>query len=273
MHFPLVTKELIGRLSNCDPDYRDDRMRLLQALPGNPAGIEFHHFDHVQATISNSGYFDTIRGLDIGDEDRLDAAMSLYRGRGIKLQLGLYAIPVFFNAAMARRFVAHGFYQADFHTVVYGIPLPLSEQTEAPHIAPGVTVEAVDAENINLFTTVLCEGFEMAPDGPTAITAPASLSLPNWRLYLARVNGVPAAAAIMTISNGVGSLAAGATTPAFRRLGCQAALIRQRIADAHAMGCDLIRGAGAVDSSSQHNQERAGLRIAYTYAKWNELDI
>lgn len=48
--------------------------------------------------------------------------------------------------------------------------------------------------------------------------------------------------------------------------GCQPALLRHRIADAHALGCDLLTSSAAFDTVSQHNLERAGLRIAYTPA-------
>jgi hypothetical protein len=247
-------------------------MRILQALPGNPAGIEFHDFDHVRVVISNHGWFDTITGLDIGDEERFDAVMSLFRGRGVKLHLGLSVFPGFLDESLARCYTKHGFFQAGFHTTLYGLPQPLESRARAWD-CPGVDVEPVTPSNIDDFASTLARGFEMPPGSPTAQTSPQWLGLPNWHLYLARVNGAPAAAAVLNVVNGVGYLSAGATIPEFRSRGCQMALLRNRIADAYELGCDLLLGGGEFGGVSQRNQERAGLRIAYTYAKWKELAL
>lgn len=40
------------------------------------------------------------------------------------------------------------------------------------------------------------------------------------------------------------------------------------MADAAELGCDLVAAQAAVGSTSQHNMERAGLRIAFSRAFW-----
>ena len=90
----------------------------------------------------------------------------------------------------------------------------------------------------------------------------------NWRLYLATLDGTPAAAGILSVHGSVGYLAAAATAPAFRGAGCQSELIARRIADAHALACELIVGQCEYGSVSHRNMHRAGLRLAYTKAIW-----
>ena len=92
---------------------------------------------------------------------------------------------------------------------------------------------------------------------------------PGWRLYIATVDGTPAAFAALFVRDGVGSLAGAATVPALRGRGCQTALLHRRIADADDDGCDLIASQATPGSVSQRNMERAGLRIAYTKAIWS----
>lgn len=91
---------------------------------------------------------------------------------------------------------------------------------------------------------------------------------PGWGLYLAFVGEQPAAAGALYVQDGVGSLLIGGTLPAFRRLGCQQALLRARMADAARQGCDLVAAQAGLDTTSQHNMERAGMRTAYTRAFW-----
>jgi len=54
---------------------------------------------------------------------------------------------------------------------------------------------------------------------------PAWLQQPQWSLYLARIDGKPAAAATLFIHDRVGHLADAATAPSFRGRGLQQALL------------------------------------------------
>src|SRR5438876_705387 len=79
----------------------------------------------------------------------------------------------------------------------------------------------------------LLRGFELSEQElPAAVADHAHWAqVDGWHLYLATVDGKPAAAAALTVGDGIGLLANAATMPAFRGRGCQAALIRRRIAD------------------------------------------
>lgn len=96
----------------------------------------------------------------------------------------------------------------------------------------------------------------------------ATFGRPDWRTYIAFVQGQPAAFAQLHIEGRAGCLALAGTLPAFRGHGAQTALIQRRIADALAAGCDLICTQTGPGTVSQHNMERAGFRIAYTKAEF-----
>jgi GNAT superfamily N-acetyltransferase len=86
---------------------------------------------------------------------------------------------------------------------------------------------------------------------------------PGYHLFIAALDRTPAAVGSLNIRDGIGSLVAAATLPAFRRQVCQAALLQWRLDEARAAGCDLIVGNAALFSPSQRNLERAGLRPVF----------
>lgn len=264
--FPLVTKELVRR-TVCD--YGDDRIRMFQEVPGNPYAIDIQHFGHVRATFSSDIRYNAITGLGSGDEELLDKLVILYQARNCPITIQI--VPGFLNDSLAQRLAAHGLFQAGFLPVLYGVPQPLVEQTRPIRNANEVTVEPVVEEDMDLFLAVMREGINVAEDFPEILHGKRWFGRPGWHPYLARVGGVPAGVGMLYARNGTAYLTLASTLPAFRRRGCQTALLRHRIADAHVLGCDLLTSSAAFDSVSQHNLERAGLRIAYTLASWRSL--
>ena len=106
--------------------------------------------------------------------------------------------------------------------------------------------------------------------GPRRIPHPdgASLTAPGWSLYLARLNGEPAGAAILYVVGEDGYLADGAVDPAFRRHRVHRALLDRRCADAQAAGASRIFSGCDFLSASYRNQLRKGLLLLYTEAIW-----
>jgi GNAT superfamily N-acetyltransferase len=86
--------------------------------------------------------------------------------------------------------------------------------------------------------------------------------------FLAEIDGTPIAAGSLSISNGTALLAGASTVPEARRQGAQQALFSARLRHAADNGCSLVMMCAAPGSSSQHNAERQGFRIAYTRVKW-----
>jgi GNAT superfamily N-acetyltransferase len=85
---------------------------------------------------------------------------------------------------------------------------------------------------------------------------------------MAHVDGAPAGAAVLSIHDDIGYLAAGSVLPVFRGRGVHAALIAARIERARARQCRIVCGNAAWGSQSQRNQQRAGLVIAYVKSIW-----
>jgi GNAT superfamily N-acetyltransferase len=86
--------------------------------------------------------------------------------------------------------------------------------------------------------------------------------------FLGEIDGIPAAAGVLCIHDGVALLGGSATVPELRRRGLQAALLQERMRYAFEHGCDLAMMVAGVGSDSQRNAERKGFRIAYTRTKW-----
>lgn len=86
--------------------------------------------------------------------------------------------------------------------------------------------------------------------------------------FLAEWDGHAIATGALAISGGVGLLAGASTVPEWRNRGAQRALLESRLDYAAREGCDLAMMCAAPGSSSQHNAERQGFRIAYTRIKW-----
>lgn len=84
--------------------------------------------------------------------------------------------------------------------------------------------------------------------------------------YLAIRTSKPVAAAAMTARHGLAMLFADSTVPGFRGAGLHAGLIRERLREAVARGCDMASASTLPGSVSQRNYERNGFQVAYTKA-------
>jgi len=73
------------------------------------------------------------------------------------------------------------------------------------------------------------------------------------------------------ITDGVGYFGTGGVLPECRRRGIQTALIRRRLADALALGCDLVLGGGSMGTATYRNFEGAGLRLIPTGMHWTNI--
>ena len=96
------------------------------------------------------------------------------------------------------------------------------------------------------------------------------LGSPGRRLYLAYVDGHPAAQAILHWREEIAYLESAGTLTAYRRRGLQRALIRRRIADATKLGCRVIIGGADFENESRTNQMARGLTVAYLAAVWTQ---
>lgn len=85
-------------------------------------------------------------------------------------------------------------------------------------------------------------------------------------LYLARRDGEVAGGGALRIVDGLAQLAGASTLPVHRRRGVQSALLRARLAEAAALGCDLAVVTTEPGSTSQANVQRVGFALLYVRA-------
>jgi GNAT superfamily N-acetyltransferase len=91
------------------------------------------------------------------------------------------------------------------------------------------------------------------------------------RLFVALVDSTLAATGLMVIDGKIGRLKQSATLPAFRRKGCQTALLRARFDAAKNCNCELMTAGSGLHSDSHRNMERFGMKILTVSTTWKDM--
>lgn len=194
-------------------------------------------------------------GLYPEDAGELDAILEFYGAAGVRPWFELP--PAHDFERLSGPLAAAGARPIAFQTVLYGKP----ERFEADPCVREIALEEAET-----FADVLLRGHGVPDDAPRGHIARWAEHATS-RLYLAEVDGVPAAAGALVLGE-VANLANASTLPEFRGRGLQSALIRARIDAAAAAGAELVCSGASWASQSQRNLERAGLRVAYTKTVW-----
>jgi hypothetical protein len=193
----------------------------------------------------------------------LAAIEEFYAAKGdrrVQVELSPHARKDALLALGARGYALTGFEQLLARPLAGFAPAPLPD---------GITVRAIDPgdpADAALWIGVAGAGF-FAPDGvPRALEGVFELTfrMPETTGLLAFAEGEPAAAAAVSVNDGIGALFGAATLARFRRRGVHAALLDARLALAARVGALWATAGAMVASGSQHNMERRGFRVAYT---------
>lgn len=165
----------------------------------------------------------------------------------------------------------------DGFTPRYSLSALVGRPIETALAGDSFQIDAVTASDLDAFLDILNIGFEANRDQLAAFRDIQRFWLHNegWRLYLARVDGNPAGAAVLYIDDKdpryrIGYLASAATLPEFEGHGIHRALIRRRVREANDAGCSLVTGQALFGSTSQRNQQREGLQIAHVATSWSD---
>ncbi|NKB70449.1 MAG: hypothetical protein GKR89_25550 [Candidatus Latescibacteria bacterium] len=268
MEVPFVTPALVQRLRQREIDGAHARQQAVANLPGNPYRASAQVFGSTIAVKFNHPDMagkNRVMGLCADSIDQLDDILDFYRRHDIACSL--YAYEDDFADQHRLTLMAKGVYQTGTNTTLYGLP-PV-EEIEPP---AGVNVVEAGPQNFDLFMDLFRQGNEFGPASWTLNEAfeRAENSQSTYHLYIAYLNAIPAAVASLNIAADIGSLAAASTLPTKRRHGCQSALIHHRLRQSALAGCDLVLGNAAPFSSSRHNMERAGLRLACYGSSWRD---
>jgi hypothetical protein len=254
---------------------------LFDAVP--PAVAEAHgvrraEFGPVQATITVAAPEVRTLNLVLGAETT-DAAAEGFLGEAIEWARGegasAFALlsPGFPGTeAAAATLAAAGFEQGiDWMRFVRDGHPPRFQVSKEVEV---VEIDGADAEAP--FGTIAALGFGL-PAWAASLLAPLP-RLPDWRCYLALVDGSPQGCAAMLLDRDVAEFGVAATLEGGRRRGCQLALLRRRIEDAAAAGArTLFVETGARvpgrTSTSYGNILRAGFEEAYLCQGWSDARL
>ena len=209
-------------------------------------------------------------GLGIFEElsnATLDMIEQFFRERGAAV---MHEVSPFAGVAALDLLCQRNYRPLELSSVLYrAVGLP---SESAP---PGVTVRVAGPDEATLWSRISAEGW--AHDHPEMsaillelgqVTAARRQSV----CFLAELDGVPGAAGVLSIHEGVALFAGSATVPALRRRGLQTALLEARMRYAFEHDCDLAMMVAWIGSNSQRNAERRGFQVAYTRTKWKLLD-
>ena len=260
----LVTCDLARRLEAAEAAFNLARLRALSGQCDNAAGVEIAHFGRAVCTWvgsrANNPSGNRVLGFSDEDAAALEEIVGWFRQRGGRMWFD--AAPPLVGGATLQHLTALGLQPARFFSVL----------CIDPARAPGAEMSATDIRRIapdrqaHDFAVPFCTGYGIPPEAHEATerSLPLEYSDPGWRIYVAYLEGQPAAVACLHLEGTVGCVAAMATAPQFRRRGCQSALLRRCIADSAAEGCQLLAYQTGPASDSERNVLRAGFQVAYT---------
>lgn len=264
----VVNRDVASRTETAETNTWRAMLRALAEIPGNPWGAQWAEYGRVTALCvqkfaAQSSLGNRVMGAGPGDEADLALALGFLSARISRLRVDVS--PLHTNRFFLDHLHGLGFKMRGFQAALFREAAPV--EFRAP---PDVEVIRVASEqDAALVANIYPIGFELPGwvDFSRDLVS-AIWRRPEWRVYLALVDGAPAGMATLHMEAGVGCLESACTLPQFRRRGVQTSMIQRRIADAHDAGCDLIVSQTASGSVSQNNMEHCGLRIAYSKAEF-----
>jgi GNAT superfamily N-acetyltransferase len=260
---PVLTDDLVERLVRSEITYMASVLEVF-ARHGE-ASVQW--FDHVLAFHSpatDHRAWNRALGLRTGDEGLLDDVLAWAEERTAPIRLEL--VPARVDESFLAGLADRGLKVTGFRSALYGTPSRAS--TASPK---GVEVEEIPQDRLDPFAEVWAQTVPTDDRARTRQMLPVmaeAYAAPEWRRFIARVDGSPVAFGVLHIADRVGSLAGAATAREHRGRGAQSALIAHRIAAAARTGCKIVVSQPPIGSSSQRNLERAGLRLAYQSVLW-----
>lgn len=228
-----------------------------------------------EVTAVSAGHLDVLAynrviglGMEHPAEDTLlDQIVTWFRAGGIPrffVQVSPFAQPEDLAARLASRGLAH-----------YNNWVKLWRSTsKTPAVRPGFEVVEARQEHAHAFAALVVRGFNVP--GAAAGWIARLIGRAGWHHYVALDQGHVVATGSLFVVDRTGWLGFAATEAAWRGRGAQSALIARRIADARALGLDLLAVETAEDTPehrapSFHNLRRFGFQPAYVRPNflWN----
>lgn len=263
----ILTAELAERIDQAEIQAHASRILGLRLIPGNPLHTEMERFGRAFALlVRGAPYYETDRvfGFGTGDEDQLDKILDWFAVREVAPHMDIS--PYRCDKPVLRLLTSRGLAQYNFLTVLYK---HLGEENQVEPLLPlGVEIHEYGPRELAAFGEICAEIDGCIGEEIPAKARVVAAQFTHWRRYTASVDGVQAAHATLFIGGENAVMMYAATRSDLRGHGCQMALLQRRIADAARAGCSLLVCASYPGTTSQRNQMRAGLLVAYTKALW-----
>lgn len=262
------TIDTARRVETSETNTLHSRLCAISHLEGNPHDVNIEKFGNATAFIVKGipdPYFNSVRGLDGSTIDVLDDIFKFYANYNATCRIDI--TPFDANSELLIKLAERGFYQYGFHSSLYGMT---DAKAHAWEVNEQLTVRKLSEDEFHIFGDIYTKAFKMPEFLAPAVAKNNHVLFikTGWHFYVASINGIPAAIAVMFVQDRVGSLAAAATLPEFQGRGCQSALLSTRIKEAAQLDCDLVVSQASFGSISKANMERIGLRTAYTKSLW-----
>ena len=195
--------DVVRRTLAADISYTVSRMKVLERIPGNPIGIAYRWFDDsAVALMARLPPFCRVVGLRPGHTHHIEPLARWYAEHDIKPTFEI--VPGQYDTSLGRELARLGFYQSGFHASLIGEP------TAYEHADGEVAIEQVaTAKAMEDYLDAYVAGWGIPEKDRAQFKSNVRpwLEQAGWSLYLARVNGRPAAAATLYVHDRVGYLA------------------------------------------------------------------
>lgn len=193
-------------------------------------------------------------------EEDVNRMESFFRDRGAAVTVDVCP---FADFSLVETLTQRGYKISEFANVmVRGI----AAGEQVPEIAGGPQVRLADHSEAVLYGDTVVRGFfgrdEVTPEESNL--GRVLFHMPDTLAYFGVMDNLPVSCGQMAIHNGVASCFGDSTLLAYRKRGAHTAIIRARVGEAAAKGCDLITAGVSPGSTSQRDYERVGFQVAYT---------
>lgn len=260
----IINSNLARTMMEAETQYMQSWLEALRDLPDNPFGIVIRQFGGSTAFLTQgiaaSPIYNRVISLGLEELDDIKSILSFYQEMSIPccLDLNPYLVTPNKLACLAK----FSLYQANFQTVVYGLPT-----TDVPDLPKDIEIREVRQDEMDTFVEVYEQGFS------NGNTAKVLYGLPNWHFYFALLEGELVAVTTLYIHANIASIVDMTTLPSKRGRGCQIALLHYSIKKAALEGCNLIVSQTRAGTTSQANMQRTGLQIASTNVWWMDKSV
>jgi GNAT superfamily N-acetyltransferase len=263
-----------GALDRVEKRFWRDIWESVPAEVAAERGIEVRDFGPVQATVAGAlagvGMMNLVLGAtEAGavEDGHLAAASEWVKSRGVSSY-----VPV--TPGLPESEPAESWLVANGFSPAYAW-MKFARDVHPPRFAAPKDVEVIEATDATQepFGMIVATGFGL-PAWAAAFFADLP-GHPDWRCYVAHVDGEAQACAAMLIQGEIAELGIAATLEPARGRGCQRALLRRRILDAAVADCRTLfveTGERVPDrpSASYKNILRAGFEEAYLRPNWEQ---